>query len=315
MVNDNATKVSVIAYFLSKFDKKAVNALGFTSFSNAFNSLSPLLGKGNNYMKYRRDEFDAIVSSVRSGWKNRQASKQVLAIHNELKAYSFQQMLDIAKYIIKENSLPSDLLTAECADSCENVETLNQKSNVNIGNDINEYLSTLNNNLHANLLSVGRTLFVDRENSIAVIQLASREYTRSKMKEYWYSIHPKQFSNLSGYKTSYFSFILASTKAIVLIETSRVFSFLGGLTTTTTEKETYWHIKIQTDGKAFWIPVKGKKVVITENVINSNCFTNSKELISESRDCTTSISENIISENIIKIRSHGFHEVKVKKTR
>lgn len=59
MITDANRKVSIIAFYLSKFDMDAVRALGYTNFSRAFEGVSVRFGKNNNYMKLRRDEFDA----------------------------------------------------------------------------------------------------------------------------------------------------------------------------------------------------------------------------------------------------------------
>ena len=55
MITDANRKVSIIAFYLSKFDMDAVRALGYTNFSRAFEGVSVRFGKNNNYMKLRRD--------------------------------------------------------------------------------------------------------------------------------------------------------------------------------------------------------------------------------------------------------------------
>lgn len=67
MLTDANRKVSIIAYYLSKFDKDAIKTLGYDTFSSAFEGLSAKFGKTNNYMKLRRDEFDVLTGSSRKG--------------------------------------------------------------------------------------------------------------------------------------------------------------------------------------------------------------------------------------------------------
>lgn len=71
MLTDANRKISIIAYYLSKFDKDAITELGYDTYSSAFEEISKRFGKTNNYMKLRRDEFDALVSTTRQGWNKR----------------------------------------------------------------------------------------------------------------------------------------------------------------------------------------------------------------------------------------------------
>ena len=70
MLTDINRKISIIAYYLSKFDMDAVRALGYENFSKAFEGTSSRFGKNNNYMKLRRDEFDVLTGSSRKGGIN-----------------------------------------------------------------------------------------------------------------------------------------------------------------------------------------------------------------------------------------------------
>lgn len=60
-------ELSVIAYYLSEYDMKAVKELGFRTRQEAFNEISIIMGRENNYLKLRRDEFDVLTSSNRKG--------------------------------------------------------------------------------------------------------------------------------------------------------------------------------------------------------------------------------------------------------
>jgi len=61
MLTDANRNISVIAYYLSTFDKDAVHALSYDTYSGAFTDISARFGKANNYMKLRRNEFAALV--------------------------------------------------------------------------------------------------------------------------------------------------------------------------------------------------------------------------------------------------------------
>ena len=78
-MNETSKSLSIIAYFLSEYDMKAVMMLGYSNRSQALSEISKIFGKDNNYLKLRRDEFDAlpISSSNRKGWNNRIPVKAV----------------------------------------------------------------------------------------------------------------------------------------------------------------------------------------------------------------------------------------------
>lgn len=103
---------SIIAYFFSKFDEEAVTALGYSSRSEAFRHLTELFNKKPNYIKLRRDEFDAIVSSVRQGWNKRPPSKTVWELHCELKFLSFDDMKTLVLSFIDEKTKKDEIKKA-----------------------------------------------------------------------------------------------------------------------------------------------------------------------------------------------------------
>lgn len=103
MITDENHKISIIAYYLSKYDKDALTHLGFEKYTDAFSQLSAKFGKSNNYMKLRRDEFDAIVSTVRQGWNKRAPAAAVLRIHEELKGFSFIELSNVIDALLSDN--------------------------------------------------------------------------------------------------------------------------------------------------------------------------------------------------------------------
>lgn len=103
MLTDVNRKISIIAYYISKFDKDAINALGYDTYTSAFAGVSMRFGKTNNYMKLRRDEFDAIVSNIRQGWNKRNPAPNVLLMHNNLKNFTFEELTNIVKGLIDDN--------------------------------------------------------------------------------------------------------------------------------------------------------------------------------------------------------------------
>ena len=116
MITDTNRKISIIAYYFSKFDKDALLALDYDTFSSAFLDLSRKFGKDNNYLKLRRDEFDAIVSSKRKGWNKRNPSHGVLLLHEDLKSFSFEELTGIVKALIEDEQVKNDEIVINASD-------------------------------------------------------------------------------------------------------------------------------------------------------------------------------------------------------
>ena len=101
-MTDTSKSLSIIAYYLSEFDMKAVHALGFATQKEAFKQISVRFNRDNNYLKLRRDEFDALPDSAshRNGWRNRPAAKDVISLAAYLKQFSFDELTKLVKALI-----------------------------------------------------------------------------------------------------------------------------------------------------------------------------------------------------------------------
>jgi len=133
---DINSKLSVCAYFLSKFDMQAVKSLGYATRTEAMTNISLKLGKENQYLKRRRDEFDVFMDNSRKGQHNRKPTLAVKNYHEELRDLSFKDFEDKVKRIIDEQEryasyriiYPDDLLD----DSPEYLEGKKKMVAVNI---------------------------------------------------------------------------------------------------------------------------------------------------------------------------------------
>lgn len=61
----------VVAYFLSRCDKKGYQALGFATWNSAYDGIGMVLGIPSATIKHMRDSFDPYCSPVRKGWHQR----------------------------------------------------------------------------------------------------------------------------------------------------------------------------------------------------------------------------------------------------
>ena len=101
-MTETSRTLSIIAYYLSEYDMDAVHALGFNTQKAAFKQISVNFNRDNNYLKLRRDEFDALPesSSHRNGWRNRPAAKDVVSLADYLRTFSFEELSEIVKSLI-----------------------------------------------------------------------------------------------------------------------------------------------------------------------------------------------------------------------
>ena len=105
-MTDSSRSLSIIAYYLSEYNTDALHSLGFTTQRAAFKEISVCFNRDNNYLKLRRDEFDALPDSAshRSGWRNRTPSRDVVNLAAYLKKFSYEELTELVKSIIAAQS-------------------------------------------------------------------------------------------------------------------------------------------------------------------------------------------------------------------
>lgn len=114
------TVASMVAYFLAKYNDKAIKFLGYSNYSEAFTFIGEIIESKPTYIKLRRDEFDALLpESPRQGWNKRSATPIVKKFHAELQSLSFEELSLKVKQLIelcRRSSLNFDsVLKAEIA--------------------------------------------------------------------------------------------------------------------------------------------------------------------------------------------------------
>jgi len=93
-------KKSFAAFYFAKFNHDARKALGFRTFSEAFEWLSIKLGGPNNaYLKQRRDEFD-VYFKWRKGYRNRAISSAVRNYYERWNKIPFNDFLQRIKAML-----------------------------------------------------------------------------------------------------------------------------------------------------------------------------------------------------------------------
>lgn len=98
MNNVNNIFATIVAFYFAKFDKVALNNLGFASFNEAFKKCAEQLNVKKNYIKFRRDEFDPAYK-WRVGW-TRPMSQRIINTINILDNISEPDMQDITRSLL-----------------------------------------------------------------------------------------------------------------------------------------------------------------------------------------------------------------------
>lgn len=101
--------LDIIAYYLSEFDMRAFEALGFRTQAEGFESVASAFGKKSSYLRRLRDEYDVVTNSMRNGQRNRDPRVRIVETKNHLVAFSFDELTDIVKAFI-ENTVPGEYI-------------------------------------------------------------------------------------------------------------------------------------------------------------------------------------------------------------
>lgn len=91
----------IVAFYLSKFDKQALNNLNFKNDSEAFETTAKILGVKKNYVKFRRDEFDPI-HPWRKGWRRPMDTRIIKSIE-ALQDLDEPDLRDIVKRLLSNS--------------------------------------------------------------------------------------------------------------------------------------------------------------------------------------------------------------------
>lgn len=90
-------KLILAGLFLAKFDAEGLRALGFATFTEAFNTLALSLGEKPASLKNYRDEFDPHFPNPRRGWHQRPMRPNCARIMAEYGALGVREFADLVK--------------------------------------------------------------------------------------------------------------------------------------------------------------------------------------------------------------------------
>jgi len=97
-------KAMLIGMYLSKYDKQALEILGFESFVEAYNTIGLAINARPLSIRNYRDEFDPVFPNERKGWHKRPMFQTRIEMLNKYKDLSLEEFTDLVKTIIYQNS-------------------------------------------------------------------------------------------------------------------------------------------------------------------------------------------------------------------
>jgi len=103
MVKSVRDRAILIGLYLSKFDKKGTEALGFSSFTEAFNILGLSIGAKPASLKNYRDEFDPLFPNKRMGWHKRQMRNYCRNFYDEYSDLDFKTFNNLLKSFVLQD--------------------------------------------------------------------------------------------------------------------------------------------------------------------------------------------------------------------
>ena len=112
--------LDIIACYLSEYDMRAFESLGYETQTKGFAMIAPAFGKNANYLRRLRDEYDVVTSSTRKGQRNRAPRTRIIETQRYLADFSFEELTEIVKAFIAdtEPSISEDAIAE--ADTIEN---------------------------------------------------------------------------------------------------------------------------------------------------------------------------------------------------
>ena len=115
-------KAILVGLFLSKFDNEALEAFGFESIKQAFNTLGYSVGTKPASIKNYRDEFDPYFPNPRKGWHKRQLRDYCKKFLDDFGDVNFDNFSELIKtFVIKDYAIEKFINKIEKKDYAETV--------------------------------------------------------------------------------------------------------------------------------------------------------------------------------------------------
>lgn len=120
---NHMTVMDIIAYYLSEYDMRAFEALGYTSQTQGFNAIAAIFERKPSYLRRLRDEYDVVTNSSRNGQRNRPPRLRIVDTKAYLSSFSFSELTDMVKAFISAKS-PSEYTEEDPSDASDSSGSL-----------------------------------------------------------------------------------------------------------------------------------------------------------------------------------------------
>ena len=96
-------KAMLVGMYLSKYDKRALDILGFESFVEAYNTIGLAINAKPLSIRNYRDEFDPVFPNERKGWYKRPMFRTRKEMLEKYKDLTLEAFTDLVKNVIYQN--------------------------------------------------------------------------------------------------------------------------------------------------------------------------------------------------------------------
>lgn len=103
-MDESHKRALVVAYYLSRLDKKGFQALGFETWGAAYQGIAAALGVPPATVKHMRDSFDPYCSPVRKGWHQRPVLRSRVQVMEAYADLSGDALRGVAQDILQGNA-------------------------------------------------------------------------------------------------------------------------------------------------------------------------------------------------------------------
>ena len=163
-MDDAHKRALIVAYYLSRFDRKGIRALKYATALQAFEDIGAKLGVKPSTVKHMRDSFDPYCSHVRVGWYQRPILRSRA---NVIEAYDELSEAAVAEIV-------SEILKGKPEDTHQYIAPIS-------GEEADTDVSLDENSAFANRLRTGETaetFFMERFATLPAFQGSKLEDTR-----------------------------------------------------------------------------------------------------------------------------------------
>ncbi|QNE42035.1 DUF3883 domain-containing protein (plasmid) [Hymenobacter sp. NBH84] len=120
------------AYYFARFDKEALQKLGYSTWREAYADISSKLGVKSSYVKNRRDGFDPLFA-WRRGWWQRPLSASEAQVHSLLADISEEALRTLVARLLDSSDTPEmrlldNLLVNHVESRPRQSQNINQRS-------------------------------------------------------------------------------------------------------------------------------------------------------------------------------------------